>query len=118
MTDNTDNVEDESSKQAREERRAADARHLQEQIAQLQGDLRAIAAALAKISGDTVADFRERAEEEYQHATSKGRYMFDDVSTQASDMEQSLKRTIRERPFTAVAGALGIGYLLALLSRR
>lgn len=112
-----DEIKDETNKQAREERRSADTEQLQKQIAQLQEDLKAIGSVITKLSGDTLSDIRARAEEEYRHARARGGSSFDDISDQASDIEKSLKHTIRERPFTAVAGALGIGYLLALLSR-
>lgn len=91
---------------------------LEAQIAQLQSDLKGIAATLAKISGDKVSEVRDIAEGEVRHLRRQGQHVIDDVQEQAGAMEQQLKDTIREKPITAVAAAVGIGYILALLSRR
>ncbi len=41
-----------------------------------------------------------------------------DLKNKAQDVEAQLTETIRERPIASIATALGVGYLLALLSRR
>lgn len=92
--------------------------HLEDQIAQLQTDLKAIAATLAKLSGDKVNEARDVAQGEMRHLKRQGQHVIDDVQDQAGAMEKQLKDTIREKPLTAVASAVGIGFILALLSRR
>ena len=47
----------------------------------------------------------------------QGQHVVEDVQDQASALEKQLKDTIREKPLTAVASAVGIGFILALLSR-
>lgn len=91
---------------------------LEDQIAQLQTDLKSIAATLAKLSGDKINEARDVATGEMRHLRRQGQHLVDDVQGQAGMVEQQLKDTIREKPLTAMAGAIGIGFLLALLSRR
>lgn len=91
---------------------------LEDQVAQLQDDLKAIAATLARLSNEKVSEVRDVARSEARHLQRQGQHVMDDVQDQASAMEKQLKDTIREKPLTAVASAVGIGFILALLSRR
>lgn len=94
-----------------------DTERLEDQIAKLQTDVKAIAATLQKLTSEKLDEARQRADGTYEEAVRQGRHVLDDVAGQASEFEHSLKQNIRERPLTAVATALGIGYVLALLSR-
>jgi len=91
---------------------------LEEQISKLQADLKDIAASIAKLSSDKISEARDAASGEVRHLRRQGQHLVDDVQSQAGEMEQQLKDTIREKPLTAVASAVGIGFLLALMSRR
>lgn len=91
---------------------------LEDQVAQLQDDIKSIAATLARLSNEKVSEVRDVARSEARHLQRQGQHVIDDVQDQASAMEQQLKDTIREKPLTAVASAVGIGFILALLSRR
>jgi len=106
-----DIIQEDIATASREER-------LEEQVAQLQADLKGIAATLAKLGGDKITEAREVAQSEVRHLRRQGQHMMDDVQEQAGEIEQQFKATIREKPITAVAAALGIGYILALISRR
>lgn len=92
--------------------------HLEEMVVRLQDDIKQIAATLARMGNDTVSSARDTAKSEAGKAMAKGQHMVDDLSGQASEMERQLKETIRERPLTAVASAVGIGFILALLARK
>lgn len=91
---------------------------LEDQVAQLQADLKSIASTLAKLSGEKVNEVRNVAKDEVRHLQRQGQAVMDDVQDQAGALEKQLKDTIREKPLTAVASAVGIGFILALLSRR
>lgn len=91
---------------------------LEDQIAQLQTDLKGIADTLARIGGDKVTEARGMARTEARHLQAQAQHVIDDVREEAGVMEAQLKQTIREKPLTAVASAVGIGFLLALLTRR
>jgi ElaB/YqjD/DUF883 family membrane-anchored ribosome-binding protein len=90
---------------------------LEDQVAQLQTDLKAIAATLARLGNEKVSEVRDVAKGEARHLQRQGQHVIDDVQEQASAMEKQLKDTIREKPLTAVASAVGIGFILALLTR-
>lgn len=93
-------------------------KHLEDQIAQLQDDLKGIAATLARLSSDKVNEVKDVAKSEARHLQRQGQHVIEDVQDQAGELERQLKDTIREKPLTAVASAVGIGFILALLSRR
>jgi ElaB/YqjD/DUF883 family membrane-anchored ribosome-binding protein len=91
---------------------------LEDQISQLQADLKGIASTLAKLTNSKVSEVRDVATSEARHLQRQGQSVIEDVQDQAGALEQQLKDTIREKPLTAVASAIGIGFVLALLSRR
>ncbi|KRA50490.1 DUF883 family protein [Devosia sp. Root635] len=90
---------------------------LEDQIGQLQDDLKAIAATLSRLSNDKVNEVKAVAKSEASHLQRQAEHVVEDVQDQASALEKQLKDTIREKPLTAVASAVGIGFILALLSR-
>lgn len=91
---------------------------LEEQIAKLQDDIRAIGVSLAKLSDSKVTEARSTAKARYRDLMNSGQHVVDDLSHQVNAYEGQLVEAIREKPLTAVLGALGVGYLIALLSRR
>jgi ElaB/YqjD/DUF883 family membrane-anchored ribosome-binding protein len=108
-----------SSSEAAEASLDASAREaqLEEQISQLQSDLKGIASTLAKLGADKATEVKAIAGDEVRHLKRQGQYLLDDAQDQVSMAERQLKDAIREKPLTAVASALGIGYILALLTR-
>jgi ElaB/YqjD/DUF883 family membrane-anchored ribosome-binding protein len=91
---------------------------LEDQISRLQDDLKAVTATLARLSSEKVNEARQSAKSEYRQLVQSGQDVIDSATDQAGALEKQLKDTIREKPLTAVAGAIGIGFLFALLSRR
>jgi ElaB/YqjD/DUF883 family membrane-anchored ribosome-binding protein len=92
-------------------------RELEEQIEQLQNDLKSIAATLAGLAGDKVTEARSVAEKEARNLARTGQHAVDEVQDEFGQLERRLKATIREKPITAVASALAIGFILAVVSR-
>lgn len=90
---------------------------LEAQVAQLQDDLKSIGETLRKLTGEKAGEVRDIAESEFRHLKRRGRHMVEEAQDQAEEYEQQLKDTIREKPLTSVATALGIGFVLALLTR-
>jgi len=91
---------------------------LEDQVNRLQEDIKSIAATLARMGNDKVTEAKDTAEGEYRHLLRQGKQVVSDARSQAGALEGQLVDTIREKPLTAMAGAIGIGFLLALLSRR
>lgn len=90
---------------------------LEAQVAQLQDDLKSITETLAKLSGEKFGEAKAVAKTEFKHLKRKGEEVLSDAQDQAEHVEKQLKDTIREKPLTSVATALGVGFVLALLTR-
>jgi ElaB/YqjD/DUF883 family membrane-anchored ribosome-binding protein len=90
---------------------------LEDQIGRLRDDLKAIAASIARLSERKAADVKDEAEASVSQLIKTGQQAIDEVSTQASALEGDLKRLVREKPLTAIATALGVGFILAVLAR-
>lgn len=97
---------------------AATEASLEDQVAQLQKDIRAIGASLARLGDEKVSEARSTARSQYRSLLNSGQTVADEVTEQVSAYEGQLVEAIREKPLTAVIGAIGVGFLIALLSRR
>lgn len=101
-------------------RRAA-ARHreddLSAQVHQLQTDLKSIATTIAGLAEDRVTDAQKLAKREVKNLARSGQSAVEDVQDEFGQLEKQIKDTIREKPLTAVAGAIALGFVLAVISR-
>jgi ElaB/YqjD/DUF883 family membrane-anchored ribosome-binding protein len=88
--------------------------HLQEQITKLQDELRNVTDQLTKLTESRVDQARATA----QNLVKTGQQMADDLTSQAGAYQGQVEDAIRERPIAAVAGAIGIGFIIASLMRR
>lgn len=108
------------SEVAANDRRADEQRledDLKAQVAQLQADLKGIAASLAALAEDKVAVAKHEVKHDVAELAKAGQKKIDEVQDEFSDLEKQLKDTIREKPLTAVAGAIALGFILAVVSR-
>jgi ElaB/YqjD/DUF883 family membrane-anchored ribosome-binding protein len=105
-------------KAASHARSARSAETIEDQVARLQDDIKAITVSLAKLGDAKVAEARNSAKSQYASLVKSGQHVVDDLSEQAGAFETQVTDAIREKPLTAVAGAIGVGFLIALLSRR
>jgi ElaB/YqjD/DUF883 family membrane-anchored ribosome-binding protein len=90
---------------------------LDEQMARLQEDLKSIAATIAAMADDKATEAKGAAKGRVQNLVRTGQQAVDTVQDELGDMEKQIKDTIRAKPLTAVAGAVAIGFCLALLTR-
>lgn len=101
--------------------RAAAARNrddeLSGQISQLQADMKAIASTLASLAEEKVDEAQSVAKREARNFAASGQKAVEDVQDEFGQLERQIKDTIREKPLTAVAGAIALGYILAVVSR-
>lgn len=88
-----------------------DMRQLRADMAQLVGHLKA----MGEQSGNSA---RKAAGEGIDQLREQGEAALQNVKGSAQDMERQLAQTIRERPITSLAVAVGAGFLLALATRR
>ena len=90
---------------------------LSAQVSQLQSDLKSIAATLANLAEDKVNDAQKVAKREVKNLANTGQSALEDVQDEFGQLEKQIKDTIREKPLTAVAGAIALGFVLAVVSR-
>ena len=90
---------------------------LSDQISQLQADMKAIADTLAGLAGDKVHEAQSLAKREVKNVTKAGQNALEDAQDEFNQLERQIKDTIRDKPLTAVAGAIALGYILAIVSR-
>jgi ElaB/YqjD/DUF883 family membrane-anchored ribosome-binding protein len=90
---------------------------LSEQVQQLQTDLKSIASTLATLAEDKVNDAQRMAKREVKNLTKNGQNAVEDIQDEFGQLEKQIKDTIREKPLTAVAGAIALGFVLAVVSR-
>ncbi|MEK1886490.1 MAG: DNA gyrase subunit B [Phyllobacterium sp.] len=91
---------------------------LQAQVAALREDIAKITTTLAKIGKNTAQDARRSAASSFETAKVRGEETFEDLRSQARELEDQIAETVREKPLTAIAVAAGVGFLLALVARR
>ncbi len=91
---------------------------LQAQVEQLKKDIASIAGTLADLGSQKVRAARKNARQTYRSARLQGQDVVDDLRGKAEDFEEQICATVRERPLTSLATAVGVGYLLALFTRR
>lgn len=90
---------------------------LGEQISQLQADMKAIAATLAGLAEDKVTEAQSVAKREAKNVARAGQHAIEEAQDEFGQLERQIKDTIRDKPLTAVAGAIALGYILAVVSR-
>jgi ElaB/YqjD/DUF883 family membrane-anchored ribosome-binding protein len=90
---------------------------LEQQVARLQEDLKSIAATIAGLADEKVSEARGTAKSEVRNLVHKGQHAVEEIQDEFGHIEKQLKDTIRQRPLTAVLGAIAVGFVLALLTR-
>lgn len=90
---------------------------LSEQISQLQADMKAIAQTLAGLAEDKVNEAQSVAKREVKNVAKAGQHAIEEAQDEFGQLERQIKDTIRDKPLTAVAGAIALGYILAVVSR-
>ncbi len=83
-----------------------DAESLEGQVAQLQNDLKSITATLNRMGQTAGSELKSSGQSAISYA-----------QDEFGQLEKQLKDTIREKPLTAVASAVAVGFILAILTR-
>lgn len=104
-----------AARRTRSSRAKAD--DLEAQVSQLQSDLRSITHTLTRMGEHGVDEVKGAAKARAQTLMDKGQSVFEDAQDEFGALEKQLKDTIREKPLTAVAGAVALGFILAVITR-
>ncbi|PSJ63421.1 DUF883 family protein [Kumtagia ephedrae] len=91
---------------------------LEADIRQLRQDIAKLAEQLTKTGQHSYGTARRAAAEGAEQLRAQGEAAIQNLKSNARDLEDQLTTTVREKPITSLAIAAGVGYLLALLSRR
>ena len=90
---------------------------LEAQMAQLQSDIKSISQTLGRMGESKVDEVKGMARHRAAEMRDKGEEMIESAQDEFNAFEKQIKDTIREKPLTAVAGALALGFILAVLTR-
>ncbi|HEX4298889.1 MAG TPA: hypothetical protein VHZ56_12790 [Devosia sp.] len=90
---------------------------LEDQVAELQNELRAVTRTLTRMGQSGADGVRTTAQARAQELADRGQSMLADAQDEFGAFEKQIKDTIREKPLTAVAGAIAVGFLLAVITR-
>jgi ElaB/YqjD/DUF883 family membrane-anchored ribosome-binding protein len=91
---------------------------LEADIRQLREDLAKLTEQLARTGQHSFGAAKRAATESVEQLKAQGEAAIDRLRGQAHDLEDELVTHVREKPLTSLAIAAGVGYLLAMLSRR
>jgi ElaB/YqjD/DUF883 family membrane-anchored ribosome-binding protein len=102
----------------RESAAERDAENLTQQIETLKADLAAISATLADLVKDSAREGRATIEKTADRYMREARRQADTAVEGARAYGEALEGQITRNPFSAVLVALGLGFLVGLMSRR
>ncbi|MFC5586435.1 YqjD family protein [Nitratireductor kimnyeongensis] len=91
---------------------------LEKDIQQLRTDMAQLVSHLKDMGGQSGEAARKAAGERIEQLRGQGEAALNSVKDSTQELEQELARTVRERPFTSLALAVGAGFLIALATRR
>lgn len=87
-------------------------------IAELRSEIASLTKTLSSLGAEKADDYRDAAERITAEAVSASRRAFGAARSEALSLEEGLERRVRENPLKAIGVAAGVGFLLALLTRR
>jgi ElaB/YqjD/DUF883 family membrane-anchored ribosome-binding protein len=96
---------------------AAERAELEDQVAQLQADLKEISKTLQELAESRVDGVRSMARSQVRDIADRGQQVIAEAQDEFEAIEKQVKDTIRERPLTAVATAAAAGFIFAVLTR-
>lgn len=88
------------------------------EIEQLKADISKLTEQLRTTGEHSFGAARRAAAEGVDQLWAQGEAAYEGLKANATDVERQLADSVREKPFTALAIAAGVGFLFALLSRR
>ena len=91
---------------------------LEADIKQLKADLEKLAKQMATTGEHGYGTARRAAAMGAEQLRAQGEAKLEELRASAKDIEEQILATVREKPVTSLAIAAGIGYFLAMLSRR
>lgn len=94
-----------------------EAESLETQVAQLQADLKSITNTLARMGQTAGTELKSGARARADELAARGQSALGAAQDEFGAVERQIKDTIREKPLTAVFGAIALGFLIAVITR-
>jgi len=94
-----------------------DADTLEGQVSQLRSDIRSIASTLTRMGHTAGNELKSQAQAQTDELTARGQSALSYAQDEFGAFEKQIKDTIRDKPLTAVAGAVALGFILAVITR-
>ena len=91
---------------------------LEAEVARLKADIAILREQLNATGEHSMSAARRAATEGAEQLRMKGEAAMDSLKSNADDIEQQVTAAVREKPITSLAIAAGVGFFLALLTRR
>jgi ElaB/YqjD/DUF883 family membrane-anchored ribosome-binding protein len=91
---------------------------IEAQLQKLKADIADLAKTVAAVSADTAGAYRAKAGNVAGEAIAASHNAIDSVRTEFGVLEKDVVDRIRTRPLQALGLAIGVGFLLAFISRR
>ena len=97
---------------------SAASKDVEAQVSQLREDIAGLARSVAALGNEKAGEVRVKARRAANEAADASMQMVEAAQKQALSLERDLERQIRTSPLQSVAIAAGVGFLLALMTRR
>lgn len=111
-------TEKNASQKAAEDSARSNEAEFAAQIEVLREEVARLSEQIAKSGERSYGAARKAAAAGVGQIKEQGEAKMEELKAGAQDLEEELSRRVREKPLTALAAAAGMGFLLALLSRR
>lgn len=92
--------------------------NLEAEIKRLRADVAKLSEQLKDTGQHSYSAARSAASNSVDNLKVRGEAAIEDIRLQARDYEAQLSDTVREKPISSLAIAAGVGFVLALLTRR
>jgi ElaB/YqjD/DUF883 family membrane-anchored ribosome-binding protein len=91
---------------------------LEADIEQLKAEIAKLTKQLQATGEQSIGTARRAAAESVGQLRAQGEAALEKMRSSAGDLESQLEESVREKPLTALGIAVGVGFLLALMTRR
>ncbi|NRG17948.1 DUF883 family protein [Rhizobiales bacterium] len=88
------------------------------QIRKVRAEIATLAETISAVGSSKAGELRGEAERRAAQLAGKGEDMVAGLEQELADLERSLKKTVREKPFISLGAALLAGVMAGLLLRR
>jgi ElaB/YqjD/DUF883 family membrane-anchored ribosome-binding protein len=90
---------------------------LEAQVSQLQSDLKSVTTTLSRMGQSAGQQLKSEAGRQAHELADRGQSAIESAQDEFGAVERQVKDMIREKPLTAVFGAMALGFMIAVITR-